>query len=1286
MEQPELHLHPAHQAKLADVFQSAIVRSNSRVANAVLLIETHSEALVNRLGELIESGSINPNDVQVVIFSASGGEQDLKTEITTSTFDADGVFQGGQMNTDVPVATSERLLVVYHAIEGESVSDARARLNTVRGVIGKKASDVALEITYDSVSETPYAGPVLDGPYIEGRLDDYQVTPETEVLYRDSAAQSDASGVSEDVASAPVIYSHAPSIETTVDALHIEKQLSLNTELVASESGERLLYAHGFWNYGHWIKSAELRLFDADDSVRGTPLATVALDEFGAAVLPVDLSIQDDLAAVLRVYDKKGRFDETHPRLVRVVEAEALPDLAEREGDDAFAAFGADAIAFSNIPVNGATVRVYGRNITGEAAEVFGQVIRVDRDGKFVAEAILPDGNQVVDVTAAGQRVIRDIDVKTRQFTGVGLVEATLGQRQTDDGVVTAEGRAAFYLRGRLSPRIRVTATADTGEAGFDDLFDQLDERDSRSLLRRLDPDKFYPVYGDDSTIEEDAPTSGRFYVRVERDDDYALWGNFRTNFNDTEFTRIERTLYGAKLHWDENGNPTAFGDARTNFDAYLSDPGTRSARDELRGTGGSVYFLRNADISIGSDIVRVETRDVISGIVTQSRILAYGEDYDIDYIQGRIILNQPLNSTSEDGRLFADGTLSGNEVFLVAEYEFTSNLEDFDQVAFGARGSRWLGDHVKIGGTYARDIQDGEETDIYGADLTIQATGDTYLKAEFALTDGEGLSTFRSLDGGFSFEQQALPGATDNPLAFLVEGSVNLADLGWGEGRVSAYYRNREAGFAGFGEQTTTNTTQYGAALEAALTARVGLKARLDVIEGGFGGERSVGEAVITTGLTDHLSVQSGISYQDDTQFDDSLAVATRLQYQFDDTNLLYIFGQTGIGGSNNDALTDRFGLGGQLRLSDRLTAGGEVSSGAAGLGSQFTVKYAKDEFSESYLTYDLPTRSNVGQRAGGLSNAAGGLTLGARRRLIDGLSVFGEERRRFGSTETGFGGTTRAFGVDYAPAEAWTFGLSTEFGDVGPFDREAFSASVGFREGAVTVGVTAELRFDDNKETGEELEAYLFRATAQAQVSEGLRLQGKFNFADADGSTNGGVASFQAATFTEASIAAAYRPIAHDRLNLLAKLVYLEDLSPAGQRLNGDILDFRQRSTIASIDATYQATQRCAVGAKFGYRSGEVTEGRDSTDFFSSEALLGVGRLDCNIVNRWDGLIEGRYLEIGNGVTERWGGLAGIYRNVGEHAKIGGGLTWGGVDDNFLALNRERDLGWYINLVGKF
>ena len=93
IEQPELHLHPAHQAKLADVFAGAIRqgKDHARRADVRLVIETHSEALINRLGELIEGGKISHNDVQIVIFSA---EDDINspTDVSLAEFDEGGVL------------------------------------------------------------------------------------------------------------------------------------------------------------------------------------------------------------------------------------------------------------------------------------------------------------------------------------------------------------------------------------------------------------------------------------------------------------------------------------------------------------------------------------------------------------------------------------------------------------------------------------------------------------------------------------------------------------------------------------------------------------------------------------------------------------------------------------------------------------------------------------------------------------------------------------------------------------------------------------------------------------------------------------------------------------------------------------------------------------------------------------------------------------------------------------------------------------------------------------------
>lgn len=91
IEQPELHLHPAHQALLADALVEEAKASRSRSTNARTihyLIETHSETLVNRLGEFIAAGRLSPDDVQVVLFEPS--EDGLMTDVRVVPFDKNG--------------------------------------------------------------------------------------------------------------------------------------------------------------------------------------------------------------------------------------------------------------------------------------------------------------------------------------------------------------------------------------------------------------------------------------------------------------------------------------------------------------------------------------------------------------------------------------------------------------------------------------------------------------------------------------------------------------------------------------------------------------------------------------------------------------------------------------------------------------------------------------------------------------------------------------------------------------------------------------------------------------------------------------------------------------------------------------------------------------------------------------------------------------------------------------------------------------------------------------------
>lgn len=94
IEQPELHLHPAHQALLADAFVGGTNTSKSEAGNRPVhfLIETHSETLINRLGELVAGGQLAANDVHIVIFEPEEAHED-QSIVRISQFSDDGTLK-----------------------------------------------------------------------------------------------------------------------------------------------------------------------------------------------------------------------------------------------------------------------------------------------------------------------------------------------------------------------------------------------------------------------------------------------------------------------------------------------------------------------------------------------------------------------------------------------------------------------------------------------------------------------------------------------------------------------------------------------------------------------------------------------------------------------------------------------------------------------------------------------------------------------------------------------------------------------------------------------------------------------------------------------------------------------------------------------------------------------------------------------------------------------------------------------------------------------------------------
>lgn len=70
MEQPELHLHPRFQAKFAKMLVNVINDAKANKYDIRFVIETHSDVIINKIGQQIDLRRCDAKDVNVVLFNA----------------------------------------------------------------------------------------------------------------------------------------------------------------------------------------------------------------------------------------------------------------------------------------------------------------------------------------------------------------------------------------------------------------------------------------------------------------------------------------------------------------------------------------------------------------------------------------------------------------------------------------------------------------------------------------------------------------------------------------------------------------------------------------------------------------------------------------------------------------------------------------------------------------------------------------------------------------------------------------------------------------------------------------------------------------------------------------------------------------------------------------------------------------------------------------------------------------------------------------------------------------
>lgn len=358
----------------------------------------------------------------------------------------------------------------------------------------------------------------------------------------------------------------------------------------------------------------------------------------------------------------------------------------------------------------GARILLPGR-LTSESGADRGDTDRITpgsqqsvKKGVLSFKLIAPFKPDPVTVRVSVKGVVEKVVIRyvpdLRDFIAVGLIEGRLRSDKFDPKQITPVrendgfdnelkgftkefsggsskfgARAAVYLKGKVRGDYLLTLAYDS------------DKDTRKQLFQEVDPNAFYPVYGDSSIRGVDAQSSGKLYVRIDNKLSYFLFGDYTTADSNParSLSQYSRSLNGVRSRY-EVGSVTA--------NAFAAQQNYRQITDEFpaRGVSGP-YSVSNPNGVTGSEKVEVLTRDRfrpsnILKVTPVSRNL----DYEFEPFSGQILFRAPLPSF--DDQL--------NPISIRVTYEVEQGGDKY--LVYGGDVSVKLNDVLTLGVAVARD------------------------------------------------------------------------------------------------------------------------------------------------------------------------------------------------------------------------------------------------------------------------------------------------------------------------------------------------------------------------------------------------------------------------------------------------------------------------------------------------------------------------------------------------------------------------------------------------------
>jgi len=349
-----------------------------------------------------------------------------------------------------------------------------------------------------------------------------------------------------------------------------------------------------------------------------------------------------------------------------------------------------------------------------------GDYVSVSRDGIASFNPVSQSGVQRLKLSYNGAEaeVSVYVEPEKRDWILVGMAEGTVAHKTLISNMqrlpaaegkdeLDAEGRVAFYAKGQVKGEYVLTLAYDSAKIK------------KAGLQQAIDPNAYYSLYGDKTAVQYDAASREKLYLKLEKKQFYALFGDISTNLTSNELSTYSRSLTGIK---------SAYKGEVFEFTGFVSEANQAFVKDEIRGDGTSgIYRLQAANLLLNSEKIRLETRDRFhSQQILSSRQMTRYIDYSIDYDAGTLFFKEPV--FSQDSAF--------NPVYIIVDYELEANGQN--QLNAGGRIAYKPNQAAEIGVTLISEGVQGRAAELLGSDLKYRVDDSTEVRVELATSRSE--------------------------------------------------------------------------------------------------------------------------------------------------------------------------------------------------------------------------------------------------------------------------------------------------------------------------------------------------------------------------------------------------------------------------------------------------------------------------------------------------------------------------------------------------------------------